>query len=371
MPSVTTEYIDFTTGQVVDFIPPEFPDQMEALAKFLAIVEPWENLTQPGYFNFPEPEDIPADLLIPFGDFVVKHGLENALPIVYQSTGLGLGNMTNEVTLFVLQSFGAPMARAILGLQDSFIPASGRIQDLYDAVADLLGKDVLYSSKVFETRRTKSGIAAQIRSSKDGKVTRVLARRLLIAIEPTKGNMAPFALDNNEQDVLSKFTYTQEFAGIISNDALAENFSYFNLPPNAAPNNYLSYPEVPFTARIDDLGSSHFRVITIGGNDFTEKGAKRLLQTDLNTLADAGILNDQDVGKADWLAFSTHGPMHARVSVKDIKNGFFQKLNALQGQRSTWWTGGAWSVNFQTTLWQYDDIIIPKLLKGLEDDIDI
>ncbi|OAQ82255.1 FAD dependent oxidoreductase [Purpureocillium lilacinum] len=374
-PFVNTTYLDFKTGNFLGFAPPPFPAQFDALTKFLEVVEPWEHLLQPGYFEFPLPQDIPGDLLIPFGDFVTKHGLEDAVPLMYQTTGLGVGNMTSELTLFALQAFGASMARSILGLQGSFVPASGRNQDLYDAVGRLLGKDVFYSSTVVDTSRTSSGVRVTIRSSHTGKLTTILAKRLLIAIEPTTENIAPFGIDRDERRTLDKFVYTREYTGIIDNAALALNASYFNLPPNAAPNNYLSYPEPPFTARIDYLGSGRFFRVTVVGDEALRdaRAAKELVQRDFETLLDAGVLTGggstpgtAPSRRVHWVDFSTHGPMHARVSVEHLRGGFFQELYQLQGRRSTWWTGGALSVNFQTTLWQYDDIILPKLLEGLD-----
>ncbi|KAL5356292.1 hypothetical protein BJX96DRAFT_142586 [Aspergillus floccosus] len=366
---VTTEYIDFKTGELVDFELPPIGDQIAAIAKFLEIVEPWEHLMQPGYDNFPQPDAIPEDLLIPFGDFITKYNLEAAIPLIYQSTGLGLGNMTRETTMFVLQGFGASMARAFVGKQSQVVPASGRNQDLYDAVAKHLGNDVLYSSTVVHSRRSKSGVFLTVQNAKTGKLTRIHARRLLLAIEPTDANMAPFDLDRNERAVLSKFTYSNEYTGLVNNAAFAANMSYFNLPAAAAPDNLLVLPDTPFNARIDYFGGDNlFRVTIVGDGTLDARGAKQLVQNNYNTLLRAGRLESSSnkTEPVSWVDFSVHGPMHARVSVADVKAGFFQKLTALQGGRSTWWTGGAFSVNFQTTLWEYDDLIIPKILKGLK-----
>ncbi|KID76132.1 Tryptophan halogenase, partial [Metarhizium brunneum ARSEF 3297] len=345
---LNTTYIDFKSGKVLDFAPPPSAAQLDALADFLRVVEPWEHFLQPGYFDFPEPSHIPGELLVPFGDFVSKHGLERAMPFIYQTTGLGVGNMTRAITLFALQAF-----------------ASGRNQDLYDAVAAVLGSDVLYASKVVNTLRTNLGVIVTVRHLKSRRLTYIAAKALLIAIEPTGDNTGPFSLDPDEKHIFSKFTYTREYTGIIDNAALAAHASYFNLPSDAAPNNYLSYPEPPFTARIDYMGSGHyFRVTVIGDDKLDDKGAKALVDKDFATLVDAHVLRGSAAEKVHWVAFSTHGPMHARVSVGDVQRGFFQKLYALQGRRSTWWTGGAWSVNFQSALWQYDDIIVPMMLWG-------
>lgn len=70
--------------------------------------------------------------------------------------------------------------------------------------------------------------------------------------------------------------------------------------------------------------------------------------------------------EVSWVDFNVHGPMHARVPTEELKDGFLQKLYGLQGGRATWWTGGAWAVNFQTHLWEFDDIILPQLVKGMK-----
>ncbi|KAJ5345222.1 hypothetical protein N7452_003226 [Penicillium brevicompactum] len=70
---------------------------------------------------------------------------------------------------------------------------------------------------------------------------------------------------------------------------------------------------------------------------------------------------------APWAAFATHRPMHARVTVEQVKaGGFFQDLYKLPGARSTWWTGGACAANFQTQLWKFDEGLIPKIPKTLQ-----
>lgn len=372
-PTVTTDttYIDFLTGKVLNFTPPAFPDQLAVLSTFLDIVEPWEHLMQPGYFEFPKGKDIPADLLIPFGDFVTKYGLEDGVNFMYLTTGLGCGNLTNEVTMFVLQSFGASMARSILGLQGSFVPASGRNQDLYDAIGKNLGDDVLYSSTVISSLRTDFGVFLTVRNSKTGKITLVTARRLLMAIEPTPQNMPPFDLSSDETEILGRFTYTREYTGIVDNPSFAINQTYFNLPSNAAPDNYLVYPEASMVARYDYLGlGNYFRVTIVGDDTLDTCGAKRITQRDFKTLRKAGVLDARgefpDDNTIHWNDFSAHGAMHARVTADEVYDGFYEDLYKLQGKRSTWWTGGAWSVNFQTTLWEYDDIIIPRLLHGLD-----
>jgi hypothetical protein len=365
--NTTTQYIDFNSGHPVNLSLPSSNAQIAAMEKFLEVVKPWTNYLQPGYWNFPVPEDIPEDFLIPYGEFITKYGLEDAIPIIYESTGLGLGNMTQETTMFVLQAFGTYMAEAIVGEVDSYHPATGGNQALYNAIEQDLGDDVLYNSTVLHSSRTDSGVLLTVQNHISGSKTLIHARQLLIAIEPTTMSTAALDLDTNEKKVLSKFTYTREYSGIVNNSAFVAPMSYANMAAGAAPDNYLILPDSSFTNTISYMGSNNlFHVIIVGNNTLDERGAKALLQENFETLLKAGRLGESYKGQQiNWVDFSVHGPMHARVSPEDVQAGFFQQLYALQGQRSTWWTGGAFACNFQTTLWEFDETLIPNIIANL------
>ncbi|KAK0386399.1 hypothetical protein NLU13_6236 [Sarocladium strictum] len=368
--TVTEEYFDFTSGEAVDFQPRPFPDQLAALEEFRVQAEKFEPIIQaPGYFNFPEPGEIPEELLMPFGEWLEKYNLQIAAPFIFSSTGLGVGNMTREMTLYALQAFGASMARSTLGTQGSFVPATLRNQDIYDAIGKRLGDDVYYQTTVVDSKRSVDGVKVLIRDSVTGEITHIAAQRLLISIPPTSKNTAAFDLDENEETVLGKLYYNNEYTGLINNANLAANWSYFNLPAAAAPDNYLILPGAPFLTRIDAMGNGTiFRMTFVGDTNTSAGEAKAMMQMDFDRLIESGSIQAPDNGDSSlsWVDFSVHDSMHARVSREEVESGFFQRFNALQGQRSTWWTGGAWAVNFQTHLWEYDDLIIPKMLEGLE-----
>ena len=365
-PASTTKYIDFRTGDKVEFQPPSSAKQIAAIAKFLKVIEPWESMLFPGYWDFPAPSDIPEDFLIPFGEFLLKYGLEDGAPIIYSSTGLGVGNMSETTTMFALQSFGWDMARALTGQMGLFTPASGGNQALYNAVAKDLGNDVLYSSTVVKSHRTNNGVTLTVRNHKTKKQTTIHARRLLVAIEPTNDNVKPLDLSAFESKTLSKFIYSNEFAGLVDNPVFNTSSYYYNLPSSAAPDNTLVYQEDPMVASFQYTGLNNlFRVMVIGNTTTTAEEAKALSQESFNTLLQAGQFSSEQDQELSWASFATHGPMHARVTVEHVKEGFFQDLYKLQGARSTWWTGGAFSANFQTQLWKFDEGLIPKILKGL------
>ncbi|KAK0387078.1 hypothetical protein NLU13_5391 [Sarocladium strictum] len=367
---LTTQYIDFETATKLSYTGPTSAEQRAALEIYLALCEKYEHMLYPGYWEFPEPEDIPEELLMNFGDFAKKHGMEAAVPIIWRVGAMGLGDATKHMTFYVMQTFGAPLTRNFLGLATSWIPASGRSQDLYDAIDKHLGKDVYRSSTVVNAKRRKCGVHATVKNHKTGRTTEIHARALVIAIEPTASNLRPFHPDEEELAVFSKFSYTNIWAGILANEALPVGGSLTNMAPGVEqpkPANWLSYPDLPFSVRFDYMGAEKlFRIMIQGEGGMTDASARDLIQADFERMIDAGLLPEPTSRKIEYVAWEAHGPMHARASRSDIEQGFIQQQYALLGRHSTWYTGGAFSMNFQTSLWEYNDVMLPKLVESLK-----
>lgn len=362
---LTSVYADFSTGDtVVDYLAPEAADRSEAMGKFLEAAEPYEGMILPGYWGFPAAEDIPEDLLLPFDDFSRKHGLEAAMPQMFQVTGLGVPDWKAAPTLHVMQAFGAPMARAMMGGVPTFTPTEDDNSELYRRIAALLGDDVLYSSTVVEADR-HDGVHLTVKNE-SGEEVLIKADRLLIAFEPTTDAMAPFNPDEEETAVFDKWAYSKVFAGVVRHPSLPVNISLVNTVPEAAPDNYLAFPAQPLLARFDYMGapSDLFRVLLVGDEDLDVDGAQELVRSGLRNLMEAGTIDNGDVDDLVFAAFVDHGPMHLRASVEDLQEGFIQELYGLQGRSSTWYTGAAFSVQFTTILWAYNDVLLPKLLES-------
>lgn len=367
---LTTRYVDFTTAENVSFSPPASDAQTAALKRFLAVVEQYEHLFATGYWEWPAGEDVPADLTLPFGAFAQKHDFEASLHLIYRITGYGIGNMSEAVTLYVLQAYGAFMARNFLGEVGALVAASGRNQDLYDAVAELLGEDVLYSSTVVSaTRTSEEGVVLTVRNRESGGETVIKAKKLLLAIEPHARNLAPFDASEAEMAVFSKFDWVRIVTGIVHSAVLPVNQSLFNIPKAAEPNNYFAYQDLPYQARFDYMGEDHFRALMIGDATTDVATAKEIVQANLERLIQGGILPspaEEDGGRTlEWIVMADHGHMHARVSSEELRKGFITEQYALQGQQSTWYTGAAFAAQFQTSLWQYNDILLPQLVESL------
>lgn len=228
------------------------------------------------------------------------------------------------------------------------------------------GDDMLYSSTAIDSHRTDLGVFLTVRNNKTNKITLIIAHRLLVAIEPTEENIKPLDLSPFKQETLSKFTYSNEFTGLVDNAVFNSSFTDSNLPSAAAPDNTLVFQNEPMVPSFEYTGVEHlFRVMIIGNTPSTAEEARALAQNSFNTLLRSGQLSQSADKELSWAAFSVHGAMHARVTVGQVRSGFFQDLHRLQRSRSTWWTGGAFSANLQTQLGEFDEDLIPKILADL------
>ncbi|KAI6373049.1 hypothetical protein MCOR25_003579 [Pyricularia grisea] len=359
--NITTQYVDFTTGQEVPFVPPSANASNAAMKKYKEVAEKYEHLMVPGFFNWPSPQDIPEDLLMPFRDFVDKYQILDAVPTIWRVTGVGSGDISDLLTMHVMQAFGAPMARALLLEQEQLVVASGRNQDLYDAVARNLGDDVLLSTTVITGQRTNNGVVLLTENHKTGELTKIKAKKLLVAMAPTEQNLKSLDLDDKERDPISKLTRNANWAGILESSRLPVNGTLYNVPASGASGDYLDLPKSPFTARFDYFGQDkYFRIMVITDAAMTSEETQALVQKEFDNMVEKGVVNGPEELK--YVAWSHHDALSWGMSREDILDGYYQKLYSIQGHRSTYWTGAAFATPFQTHLWEFDEQLLPMIV---------
>lgn len=359
-------FVDFETGLPVEgYVAPGPETLYPALQKYLDVIEQYEDMVIPGFDGFPEPESIPEDLLMPFGEFAVKYGIEAAVPQIWDSTGQGLGDAMNVPTLWMIQASGVPMARALLGMGAAAVPASGRLYDLFEAVAEFLGSDVLYSSTVVSSKRDGEGVSLKVKGP-EGDITCVEAKRLLIAIQPTLDNMQPFHLDEEEHAVFDQFNYATVYAGIVRHPSLQLNVAYSNRSPLPGSTNYTVFPTASQLGRVDYIGGTNdlFQFTAVGTENDTPETMKKVIAESIDTMIEAGTIPASN-GTIEFVAFANHGKMHPHVSAEVLQTGFIQQQLALQGHQSTWYTGAAFSSGFTTVLWEYNNELLPSVVEGI------
>lgn len=275
----------------------------------------------------------------------------------------------NTATMYVMQAIGAPLTGVFFGEASNVVPVSGDNQELYLKIGHLLGQDVLYSSSVVSCERGADGAKGVTVTAEatDGNRKRIRARRLLLAIEPSPENLDPFDLDARESAVFSKFRSSYSYVGAVRSRSLVVNQSLTNIPAAAEPSNWTALPLPPFITRLDSFGqdSDLFRFLMTADTGLDAGAAKGLVAEGFNKMVETGVLAATDEA-LQFAVFEDHGPMHSRVSADEIEAGFIQAQYALQGHRSTWWTGAAFSAQFTTVVWAFNDLLLPAMVGDME-----
>ncbi|RFU73494.1 fad dependent oxidoreductase [Trichoderma arundinaceum] len=361
------QFIDMKTGQpVADYVLPDVTRLYPALQTLLNVQENYSDILLPGYENFPAPESIPEDLLIPFVDFVEKYGIEAIVPQTWDATTQGLGDTMSEPTIWVLQGSAAPMTQALLGLAAAAVPASGRLYDLYEAVANFLGNDVLYSTTVVSATRHNGGSVILTVQDAVGTTSRIKAKRVLLACQPTPENLASFDLDATEKAVFDQMAFTTVYAGIIRHPSLQPLKNYLNRSPAPGTLNYTVFPNAPQVGSISYIGGTGdlFQFSAVGTDKDTTESMQALIAKTIDSMIKSGVLPPSN-GTLEFVKFANHGKMHTRFSADTLRTGIIQKQIALQGHRSTYYTGAAFSAPFSTVLWEYNKVLLHSVIDGI------
>jgi hypothetical protein len=372
---LTSVNVDIETGKVLaGYTAPSLNDTTEALQRWLVLLEKYEAILEPGYWNFPAPDAIPSDLLVPFGEFARTHRLEAAVPRIMAVSNVGVGGIEGTLTMYVMQAFGAPITRGMLAAAPNglFIPV-GSNSLLYQRAYELLKEDVLLSSFVKESERTEEEVRLVVQSQ-DGDYL-IKAKRLLFTPPPSLAPSLPyFDVVDEEREVFSTWTPTWSFVGVIKIPCIPQNYSIAYISPEAVSSggvDQLAIRNFPYTLRIDSTGptgvdNAYFRVLFATNYSITTDEAKQTISESVQKIVAAGAVNYTGDCNLDFLAFTNHNSILWRQTAEQLKSGFVQKLNKLQGQRSTWYTGSLWSADYSSNVWAFTDTVLTKLVKGLK-----
>lgn len=165
-----TEHVDFRTGKVVTGYAPS--DPTAALTEYGAQLAKYPYLDD----GFSLPDPVPADLLLPFGDFVKKYAIGNAVNICY-NYAQGFGDLLSHTTLYVFKVCGLTI------LQGGFLTSANQDNsELYEKAQAELSQDVLLESRVIAMDRSSSGVKVLVQTPSGVKL--ILANKIIIAIPP-------------------------------------------------------------------------------------------------------------------------------------------------------------------------------------------
>lgn len=355
---VKTKNVDFETGRDVNvtYGPAGVADVVLALLGYLELTKKYKSWFDDGYYMH---GDIPEDLLLPFGKFLDRYGLQGSLGILRNL--LWLNDALNTPTWSVMAVVGYPQVSAFfLGvLGPSFKwPATHSSETLFDHVLEHMRDDVLLESTVYSSRRTSRGVTLVVQTPK-GRRT-VVAKKLLIAATPSPDNIGPWDLSREERSVFSKFSWETLYVGIVGNTSVPVSIPGIRNAPNNASHLFLpqgNFCDAYARGGFDGTKSDYWNARVIGKSNLTSDEARSLMLQPLKKM----------VKTADpkLYAFASHGLTAPKVSAQELRAGFYKKLYALQGRRSTFWTGLAWAPDYTPILWDFNEKLFPRILQGL------
>lgn len=367
----STRYVDFATGkQLGNYTSMNANLQQQATVSFYnaLVSNGYDKMIEPGFWNLPPGPQIPDDLLLPVGQFAAKYNATAALARIWQATGGGAGSrgdFENVLTLTVLQSFSPAWIKVYLGTATMYHIQNGN-QGLYDKITTLLGNDVLFKTTVTAAERNDTGIKLLVSGPQGTKM--IVAKKLLIAIPPTRENLIPFDLNAAETTIFSKPQYGRYHTALISHPSLPRGIEFSNMPAAAASDANRPFLDTPYIQSFSSYGndSSLFSIGSSGNpyDRFTPGAAAGLAQKNLQKMAEAGTLPDLQGKSIQIVQWSDHQAGGFGVTAAEMRSGWMEQLYGLQGKRSTWLTGNAIAIDFSTQLWKFNDDLIKRILKS-------
>ncbi|PWY96749.1 hypothetical protein BO94DRAFT_570995 [Aspergillus sclerotioniger CBS 115572] len=346
-----TEYVDFTTGERVD-PPAGVVNILLSTFHYRSAIKHWTGLLK-GVYDLPDP--VPEELLRPFGEFVEKHSLDAALQLIFLFAHT-VGNILELPTLYAIQFFGVPHVDALLR---GYITPRNGMDELYQEAGKELGRDVLLQTTAVETKRSDSGVDVTVQHA-NGTRKLIKARNLLITFPPIMEKLRGFDLDAVETEMFEKWVWRNYYVAVLNNTGIPDQISVINTDPKAGPGDL---PHMPFDYLLQYMGApGHLTSKLLGDMDFTAEDAKNLMASDFARMKAKGTY---PIENPHIVAFGDHSPSAPIVSPEEIRNGFYRKLYALQGRRSTYYTGLTFCSDYSSLLWAYSDTVIEKMKWGM------
>lgn len=342
--------VNFRTGELLTNYTPADPSA--ALAAYGAQQARYPTLQE----GIVLPSPVPEDLLLPFGEFVQKYNLGDA---VFTIASFNQGQDVLKVpTLYVFKLFSLSLLQS---LATGFVTTANRDNsELYRKATAFLSPYL--STTVLSVDRSSTSCVRLTLATPSGLKT-LTAKKLLIAVPPLVSNLAGFDLSANEISLFSQFTANTYETGVIRNSGIPDNTTLRNIDPAADP---YGVPALPAVYVFSATGLPNLVGVKYGANGPTASSADQtaILNT-LNRIRAKGQVPGvapTGTGPAPSFAtYSSHQPFELTVSTDAIRNGFYSKLYALQGQRNTWYTGAAWDAHDSSGLWAFTERLLSRI----------
>lgn len=348
------DYADFRTGKRVNYTVASDEDQTAAFNTYRKLLAMYPGLQEGFKMTYPVAEE----LLLPFGDFVRKYKLEAFLSTVF-ILNQGYAPLLEIPTLYMLKYLNENQLDSTFN--GNLITEAHDTYLLYEAAGRYLGaSNVLTNSVPVAMDRSCSPVKIVVETPDGCKL--VVAKKIVSAIPPTLDNLHGYDLSRSERRLFSKWKVNGYYTGIMNNTGIPDGLALraiqldqpYALPK--LPGIYTLGRTTPTELTSVDYGAPTALLAEEVKADI-EKALRRLQK-------EQGFPQT----KPDWVRFASHAPFNLEVDVEDIKDGFYEELWGLNGERNTFYNGAAFMTQASTALWQYTkQFILPMVLDSLEE----
>jgi hypothetical protein len=348
---------DLRTGQSVNVTQPKDEAIGAALAKYLTFLSQYP-LLDTGMFL---PSPVPDDLALPFGEFVQKYNMRDLVRTFFFNNQ-GVGDMLDVPVLENQRVMGADLVTQ-LATNGLVTTARHNKSEIYGrAQAELLIADsLLLSSEVSSAKRTDAGVELVLKTATGEQLIR--AKKLLISIPLVASSLAPFRLVQEEKDVFTRLVNTGYSAALVKNTGLADDDFIYNYAQDTPYN----LPSLPGVYLIQPTSIPGVKAVYYGSSssNATDAVIKADIIATLKRLQAANPTVFEN-SEPEFVVYTSHAPFYMQATPGDIKDGIYERMNALQGVRSTYWTVAAFRAQDSSSLWRFnEEVVLPMVLEGL------
>ena len=341
--------VDFRTGAPVAITPPSQAALGTAIGTYLQVLQTQFPYLDTG-FNLPNP--VPADLLLSYGDFITKYGLDPLVPTAFEFSQ-GVGDMLGDTAIYVMKNFSLSVVNAIA--TSSFVAVPTGTASLYDAAAAFLGSDAVVNVQIVSVVRSPGSV--QVVAQTPNGTVQVEAEKLVVAFPPTLLNLGVLNLDDLETSLFRRFSANYYATSLVQVSGIPLGVAVNNVAADTRDN----LPPLPGLYGLQPTEVPGYYVALYGNTSWLpDDVVKADIEASVGRLATSGTFPGAKFG--GFNAFSSHAPFEMMVSPSDIAAGFYTQLNALQGHNQTFYTSAAFQTNDSSLIWRFTEGLLPKIV---------
>lgn len=347
----SSQSVDFRTGAPVQAYSPAPAEFGAALFAYFQLVSgPFAFLAQNGY-QVPSSGPLLDQLLLPFGEFATRNGLGALLPLFFLYEQ-GFGSLLSAPSVYVLKNMGPEVVGGILN--GSFLAAPSGVSALYEAAAGALGSDVILDADVKRlSRPTRGGVTVQVDTPRGPRT--IHSQKLLITAPPLLSNLGCFDLDPQETRLFTQFQPNYYWTSLLETTGLPPDLSLVN----AAAQTPFNLAPLPGIYSVSPSPVPGLTNVKFGSGRFlADAQVRAAIRSSIERVSVPGIA---PIRVRRFATFKSHSPYALMASPNDIRRGFYQSLQSLQGLRRTYYAGAAFQTHSSAAIWAYIEGLLPTL----------